>query len=58
MGLPRTNRGVSDVPGLFFVGALWQTNQLSATLFGPRVDGRHIAEAMGLTLPDEESLAV
>jgi putative flavoprotein involved in K+ transport len=58
MGLPRTNRGVSDVPGLFFVGALWQTNQLSATLFGPRVDGRHIAEAMGLTLPDEEPLAV
>jgi putative flavoprotein involved in K+ transport len=54
MGLPRTSRGISDVPGLFFVGALWQTNQLSATLFGPRVDGRHVAGAMGLTLPDEE----
>jgi putative flavoprotein involved in K+ transport len=57
MGLPRTDRGVSAVPGLFFVGALWQTNQLSATLFGPRVDSRHIGEAMGLTLPEEEPLA-
>lgn len=57
MGLPRTNRGVSDVPGLFFVGALWQTNQLSATLFGPRVDGRHVAAAMGLTLPEEPTTA-
>jgi hypothetical protein len=47
---------VSEVPGLFFVGALWQTNQASATLFGPRVDGRHVAESMGLTLPAEEVL--
>jgi putative flavoprotein involved in K+ transport len=54
MGMPRMDRGVTDVPGLFFVGGLWQTNQLSATLFGPRVDGRHVAAAMGLTLPDEE----
>jgi putative flavoprotein involved in K+ transport len=57
MGLPRTRRGVSDVPGLFFVGALWQSNQLSATLFGPRVDGRHVAAAMGLALPDEDEVA-
>jgi putative flavoprotein involved in K+ transport len=58
MGLPRAARGVSDVPGLFFAGALWQTNQVSATLFGPHVDGRHVAGAMGLTLPDEEPLIV
>jgi putative flavoprotein involved in K+ transport len=58
MGLPRAARGVSDVPGLFFAGALWQTNQVSATLFGPHVDGRHVAGAMGLTLPDEEPLVV
>jgi putative flavoprotein involved in K+ transport len=57
MGLPRTRRGVSDVPGLYFVGALWQSNQLSATLFGPRVDSRHIAEAMGLRLPAEQRVA-
>jgi putative flavoprotein involved in K+ transport len=55
MGLPRTNHGASDVPGLFFVGALWQTNQASATLFGPQVDGRHVADAMGLRLPAEEA---
>jgi putative flavoprotein involved in K+ transport len=54
MGLPRTQRGVSEVPGLFFVGQLWQTNQASATLFGPRLDAPHIAGAMGLTLPDGE----
>jgi putative flavoprotein involved in K+ transport len=53
MGLPRAPGGVSDVPGLFFVGALWQTNQLSATLFGPRVDGRNVARAIGLSLPDD-----
>jgi putative flavoprotein involved in K+ transport len=58
MGLPRASRGVSEVPGLYFVGALWQTNQVSATLFGPRVDGRHVAGAMGLTLPEEEPVAI
>jgi putative flavoprotein involved in K+ transport len=58
MGLVRAARGVSDVPGLFFAGTLWQTNQLSATLLGPHVDGRHVAQAMGLILPDEEPLAV
>ena len=57
MGLPRTRRGVSEVPGLYFVGALWQTNQLSATLFGPWLDSRHIAEAMGLRLPAGEPVA-
>jgi putative flavoprotein involved in K+ transport len=54
MGLPRTQRGVSEVPGLYFVGGLWQTNQASATLFGPRIDAPHVAAAMGLTLPDSE----
>lgn len=54
MGLPRTQRGISDVPGLFFVGQLWQTNQASATLFGPWVDAPHVAASMGLTLPDGE----
>ena len=54
MGLPRTERGVSEVPGLFFVGQLWQTNQASATLFGPWLDVPHVASAMGLTLPPGE----
>ena len=50
--------GVSDVPGLYFTGSLWQTNQMSATLFGPRVDAPHIAAAMGLTVPDEEPMVI
>ena len=58
MGLPRTRRGVSEVPGLYFIGLLWQTNQTSATLFGPRVDAPHIAEAMGLAVPDEEPMLI
>jgi putative flavoprotein involved in K+ transport len=58
MGLPRTSRGAGDVPGLYFVGALWQTNQTSATLFGPHVDGRRVGEAMGLALPAEEPVGI
>ena len=58
MGLPRTRRGDSEVPGLFFAGMLWETNQTSATLFGPRVDAPHIAQAMGLALPDEEPIRI
>ena len=54
MGLPQTRRGVSEVPGLFFIGQLWQTNQVSATLFGPWVDAPHVATEMGLTLPPGE----
>jgi len=54
MGLPQTRRGVSEVPGLFFVGHLWQTNQVSATLFGPWIDAPHVATEMGLTLPPGE----
>ena len=54
MGLPQTRRGVSEVAGLFFIGQLWQTNQASATLFGPWVDAPHVATEMGLTLPPGE----
>lgn len=51
-GFPRQRRGVSDVPGLYFLGLLWQHNQVSATLMGPASDARHLAGAMGL--PDVE----
>jgi putative flavoprotein involved in K+ transport len=47
-GIPRQQRGVSEVPGLYFLGLLWQRNQLSATLMGPTHDARHVAAAMGL----------
>ena len=34
-GIPRQHRGVSEIPGLYFIGLLWQHSQASATLFGP-----------------------
>ena len=52
-GLPRQRRGVTDVPGLYFLGLLWQTSQGSATLFGAAPDARHIAKHLGLPLPAE-----
>jgi len=39
MGYPRNARGVSDVPGLSFLGLLWQHSQASASLVGPSLDG-------------------
>jgi putative flavoprotein involved in K+ transport len=48
MGFPRQVRGVSEVPGLYFLGSLWQHDQASATLFGIQRDARVLAEKMGL----------
>jgi len=48
MGFPRQVQGVSEVPGLFFLGSLWQHDQTSATLFGMPRDARVLAERMGL----------
>jgi putative flavoprotein involved in K+ transport len=53
LGFPRQRRGVTEVPGLYFLGLLWQHNQGSATLFGPAVDGAYLADHMGLAVPDE-----
>jgi putative flavoprotein involved in K+ transport len=47
-GFPRHRRGVSDVPGLYFLGMPWQHTMASATLAGPAMDGRYLAEALGL----------
>src|SRR5207245_4100129 len=52
-GFPRQRRGVSDVPGLYFLGLLWQHTQASATLFGVSLDARHLAEHMGLPMRAE-----
>ena len=54
LGVPCQRRGVSDVPGLSFIGLLWQHTQTSATLRGPALDGRHLAERMGIELPPLE----
>jgi putative flavoprotein involved in K+ transport len=57
-GFPRQRRGVTDVPGLYFVGLLWQHTQASATLFGVGLEARHIAGEMGLAVSREVDLPV
>jgi putative flavoprotein involved in K+ transport len=52
-GFPRQRRGVTDVPGLYFIGLLWQTGQGSATLFGAAPDARQLAVQLGLPVPSE-----
>jgi putative flavoprotein involved in K+ transport len=52
-GFPRHRRGVSEVPGLYFLGLLWQHTQASATLFGVGLDARHLAAQMGLPNRDD-----
>jgi putative flavoprotein involved in K+ transport len=47
-GYPKHVRGVSAVPGLYFLGLLWQHSQASASLVGPGLDGPHLLEQMTL----------
>jgi putative flavoprotein involved in K+ transport len=47
LGYPRNVRGVSAVPGLYFLGLLWQHSQASASLVGPGLDGPYLVDAMG-----------
>jgi putative flavoprotein involved in K+ transport len=51
MGFARQHRGVTEVPGLFVIGSLWQHDQASATLFGMPRDARVLAGLMGLAAP-------
>jgi putative flavoprotein involved in K+ transport len=51
-GYPNQQRGVTDVPGLYFLGLMWQSTLASATLFGPKVDSLHLASVMGLPIPE------
>ena len=44
---------MTEVPGLYFLGLLWQHNQASATLFGVGLDARHIAAQMGLPIRED-----
>ena len=41
-GLPRHHRGVTDVPGLTFIGLLWQHNNASANLGGVATDAEYL----------------
>ena len=42
-GMPRHERGVSDVPGLGFIGLPWQLDQGSATFIGVARDAEYLA---------------
>ncbi|MHB8674131.1 MAG: flavin-containing monooxygenase [Candidatus Limnocylindrales bacterium] len=42
-GMPRQDRGVSEVPGLAFVGLPWQRDQASATFVGVVRDAEYVA---------------
>lgn len=43
LGVPVQDRGVSPIPGLFFIGLPWQSTMASATLFGVGVDAADLA---------------
>ena len=43
-GTPRHERGVSEVPGLFFLGMLFQHDNASANLGGVGRDAAYLAE--------------
>ena len=55
MGFPKQRRGVTGVPGLYFLGLLWQHTQASATLFGPTLDAPYLLDAMGLAMAEPRS---
>ena len=55
-GIPRQHRGVSEIPGLYFIGLLWQQSQASATLFGPTIDTPYLAARMALGLPEDAAI--
>jgi len=57
-GYPSQRRGVTDVPGLYFVGLLWQLNQISATLRGAALESGYLAERMGLTVEAQGPLVL
>ena len=42
-GVPRHVRGVTEVPGLTMIGALWQHNNGSANLIGVHLDAAYLA---------------
>jgi putative flavoprotein involved in K+ transport len=46
LGFPRADRGVTDVPGLAFVGLPWLHTRKSPLLLGVGEDAGHVAEAV------------
>jgi putative flavoprotein involved in K+ transport len=50
LGFPRATRGVSEVPGLAFVGLPWLYKRKSPLLLGVGEDAAHVAEAVAAHL--------
>jgi putative flavoprotein involved in K+ transport len=53
MGFPRAHRGVTDVPGLSFVGLPWLHTRKSPLLLGVGDDAAHVAGAVDMHLSAE-----
>ncbi len=47
-GFPRHRRGVSEMPGLYFLGLPWLHTMASATVVGASFDGPYLADRIGL----------
>jgi len=43
-GVPVHRRGVTDVPGLYFLGLSWLSRRASSFIFGVEHDAAHLAE--------------
>jgi putative flavoprotein involved in K+ transport len=46
LGYPRNVRGVAALPGLYFLGLLWQHSVASASLLGPELDAQYLVDRM------------
>jgi len=46
-GMPIHKRGVSPVPGLYFIGFPWQSTRKSGIIYGVEEDTRYIANVLG-----------
>ncbi|SEC49590.1 putative flavoprotein involved in K+ transport [Rhizobiales bacterium GAS188] len=43
-GAPMHRRGITDVPGLYFLGLSWLSRRASSFIFGVELDAAHLAE--------------
>ena len=49
-GVPIHRRGVTDVPGLYFLGLSWLSRRASAFIFGAEYDAAHLADHIAARL--------
>lgn len=55
LGFPRTRRGVTEVPGLTFVGLPWLHTRKSPLLLGVGDDAAHVADAVAAHLEGQRA---